>query len=92
MQSLSVALKSLLQKMKEMKLSKLGISKIGCGWDGLNWAEVKALIASVFAGSRIRITVCVPSKVSVRIITKYFMAIILFKTFLRYTNAYYRHN
>jgi hypothetical protein len=56
MQSLSVAFKSLLQKMKELKLSKLGI-------------------ASVFAGFRISITVCVPSKVLE--ITKYFAAIIL---------------
>uniref|UniRef100_A0A2S2QR77 O-acetyl-ADP-ribose deacetylase n=1 Tax=Sipha flava TaxID=143950 RepID=A0A2S2QR77_9HEMI len=82
MQSLSVALKSLLQKMKEMKLSKLGISKIGCGWDGLNWAEVKALIASVFAGSRIRITVCVPSKIYKRILPPQLKAFITPKELL----------
>jgi O-acetyl-ADP-ribose deacetylase (regulator of RNase III) len=62
MQSLAVAIKTLLQKMKEMKLSKLGIPKIGCEWDGLNWIDVKALIASVFVGSRISIIICVSSK------------------------------
>jgi hypothetical protein len=93
MESLSEALKSLLQKMKEMKLSKLGIPKIGCGWDGLNWAEVKALIASVFAGSRISITVCVPSKVSVtHKLPNILRPLFYLKTFSRYTIVYHRHN
>jgi hypothetical protein len=65
-QSLTVALKSLLEKMKAMILTKLGIPKIGCGFDGLDWKQVKELIASIFAGTRISITVCIPSKVSVR--------------------------
>jgi O-acetyl-ADP-ribose deacetylase (regulator of RNase III) len=65
-QSLTVALKSLLEKMKALNLTKLGIPKIGCGFDGLDWTEVKELIASIFAGTRISIIVCIPSKVSVR--------------------------
>jgi hypothetical protein len=65
MQTLSVVLKSLLVKMKAMNLTKLGIPKIGCGLDGLDWTQVKQLIANIFAGSRISITVCNPSKVSV---------------------------
>jgi hypothetical protein len=66
LQSLSVALKSLLEKMKALKLTKLGIPKIGCGFDGLDWTKVKELIGSIFAGTRISITVCIPSKVSAR--------------------------
>jgi hypothetical protein len=66
MQTLSVALRSLLVKMKQMNLTKLGIPKICCGLDGLDWMKVKELIASIFAGSRISITVCIPSKVSIR--------------------------
>jgi O-acetyl-ADP-ribose deacetylase (regulator of RNase III) len=65
-QSLSITLKSLLVKMKAMNLTKLGIPKIGCGFDGLDWMQVKELIVSIFAGTRISITVCIPSKVSIR--------------------------
>jgi O-acetyl-ADP-ribose deacetylase (regulator of RNase III) len=60
-QSLTVALKSLLEKMKAMNLTELGIPKIGCGFDGLDWKQVKELIASIFAGTRISIIVCIPS-------------------------------
>ncbi|XP_025425611.1 uncharacterized protein LOC112694380 [Sipha flava] len=49
--------------MKAMILTKLGIPKIGCGFDGLDWKQVKELIASIFAGTRISITVCIPSKI-----------------------------
>jgi hypothetical protein len=65
LQSLSIALKSLLVKMKALNLTKLGIPKIGCGFDGLDWKQVKDLIVSIFAGTRISITVCIPSKVSI---------------------------
>jgi hypothetical protein len=36
MQTLSVALRSLLIKMKAMNLAVLGVRKIGCGFDGLD--------------------------------------------------------
>jgi hypothetical protein len=65
MQTLSLALRSLLVKMKAMYLTKLGIPKIGCGLDCLDWMKVKELIASIFAGFQISITICIPSKVSV---------------------------
>jgi hypothetical protein len=65
LQTLSVALRSLLVKMKALNLTKLGIPKIGCGLDGQDWTKVKELIASIFAGSRICITVCIPSKLSI---------------------------
>jgi hypothetical protein len=65
-QALIIALKSLLEKMKIMKLTKLGLSKIGCNFDGLDWLEVKTIIASIFAGSGISIRICIPTKVSVK--------------------------
>lgn len=68
MSTMEMALKSLLKEMKERNLNKLGIPKIGCGLDGLDWSEVKLLIENIFNGSRIHISVCVPSKVSARII------------------------
>lgn len=66
MSTLSLALCSLLQKMKELKLTELGIPTIGCGLDGLDWDLVKELIIKIFTGSGIHITVCKPSRVSVR--------------------------
>jgi hypothetical protein len=67
MQTLLVALKSPLMKMKAMNLTKLGILKIGCRLDGLDWTQVKKLIASIFAESQISITICNPSEVNVGI-------------------------
>lgn len=66
MMTLKSALDSLLNKMKELKLTKLGIPKIGCGLDGLDWSNVKSLIMEVFAGSGIEILACIPSKVSIK--------------------------
>lgn len=65
MYSLSKALSSLVHKMKELKITKLGIPKIGCGLDGLDWNDVKSLITSIFYGSGIQITACIPSNVSI---------------------------
>jgi len=66
MQTLEKALCSLHAKMKDKKLTKLGIPTIGCGLDRLDWDCVKSLIYSIFTGSGIKISVCIPSKVSVR--------------------------
>lgn len=68
MMTLEKSLNSLLIKMKKLKLTKLGIPRLGCGLDGLDWSEVKLLIEKIFSGSEIHITVCVPSKVSIKII------------------------
>lgn len=65
MNSLNQTLHTLLGKMKEYKLTKLGIPKIGCGLDGLDWSNVKSLINSVFTGSGIHITACLPSMVKI---------------------------
>lgn len=66
MQTLEKALCSLHAKMKDKKLTKLGIPTIGCGLDRLDWDCVKSLINSIFTGSGIKISVCIPKKVSVR--------------------------
>lgn len=60
------ALCSLVNIMKEHNLTKLGIPKIGCGLDKLDWPDIRSLIINTFSGSGIHVTVCVPSKVSVR--------------------------
>lgn len=59
------ALLTLLNCMKELKLTKLGIPLIGCGLDDLDWGAVKESIIEIFNNSGIQITVCIPSKVSV---------------------------
>jgi hypothetical protein len=51
--------------MKMINLTKLGLLKIGCNFDGLDWFEVKTIIANIFAGSGISKRVCIPTKVSV---------------------------
>ncbi|VVC44083.1 Hypothetical protein CINCED_3A004486 [Cinara cedri] len=61
MMSLRRALLTLLDKMKELNLTKLGIPQIGCGLDNLDWSNVSLLIKEIFSGSNIQITVCVPS-------------------------------
>lgn len=68
MMTLEKSLNSLLIKMKELNLTKLGIPRLGCGLDGLDWSEVKLLIEKIFSKSEIHITVCVPSKVSIKTI------------------------
>ena len=66
MKTMEKALCSLLNIMKKHNLTKLGIPKIGCGLDKLDWSDIRSLIIDTFSGSGIHITVCVPSKVSVR--------------------------
>lgn len=57
--------KTLIDKMKEMNLTKLAIAKINFEKEGgYPWSTMKTCITNVFAGSGIHITVCVPSKVS----------------------------
>lgn len=64
---LEKALQSLCSKMKDLNLTKLGIAKIGCGFEELEWDDVKSLIINIFSGSSIHITVCMSSKVSIKI-------------------------
>lgn len=60
------ALYSLYTRMKILNLTKLGISKIGCGFDEIEWDKMMFFIKKLFTGSGIHITVCTPSRVSVK--------------------------
>lgn len=83
MRTMEMALRSLVVLMKNLKLIKLGIPKIGCGLDGLDWDDVKSLIMQVFSGSGIHITVCVPSKVSIKHFIRYYF-IYYYKIFVSF--------
>ena len=66
MNTMEKALRSLLIIMKKNNLTKLGIPKIGSGLDKLDWSDTRSLIVDIFSGSGINITVCMPSKLSIK--------------------------